>query len=105
MPSIEIIDKFERYESLKLQAKEIEKQLKSLAPELIEHIPEGGLKTHVGVFSVSSKPKWIYSADLQLKDKEIKERQKREQKTGIAEMQAGTPFVMFKANGDSDDEL
>lgn len=104
MIPIEVVEKFERYETVKLQIRDLEKELKEITPDIIAHVPEGGMTTHVGTFSVSSRAKWLYSSDLRIKEKQLKEDQKYEQKTGIATQEAGTPFITFRANGDKDDD-
>lgn len=100
---ISVVDKFERYEALKLQAKEIDAEMSGLKEELIDYVPEGGLTTHKGKFTISSKGKYLYSERTQQTEKELKDTKKYEEQAGIAVAQPGTPFLVYKENGSKDE--
>lgn len=104
MIPINAVDKFERYENIKIQIKGLEKELEELKVDLVPLVPEGGLLTNMGKFSISSKPKWVYSQALQTEEKKLKEAKKFEEQTGTATMEPGKPFILYKENGTNHDD-
>ena len=89
---------FTEYAELKMQIAELEAKCDALKPELLMQIPEDAkIDAGVGVFSLSSRKTWRYSQETTDLEKEVKERKKEEEQTGVAESVDGEMFVVFKA--------
>lgn len=87
-----------RYESLKLDAKRIEEEIKALQPEIMPYIPEGEeVQTDQGTFSVARKTEYVYSPELQTAEVSLKEQKAREIQTGVATAKPGALFVVYRA--------
>lgn len=92
---------FRAYEDYKREIADLEEKCDALKPQLLTLIPEDAkIDSGTGVFSLSSRKTWKYSQELTDLEKEVKDRQKEEQQTGVAESVDGTPFIIFKAKKD-----
>jgi hypothetical protein len=90
----------QEYVECKAVIKEAEERMKELAEEIkcfaeVDQVYE--LDT-AKVSYVQGKPKYIYSPETTEKEKALKEIQKMEVQTGVAEITHGEPFLMVKFN-------
>lgn len=84
------------YEELMLKKRAIENELDAMKEELIPQLPDVPVETEIGVFSVKSRPKWIYSKATRELDKELKGAQEREKQDGTAVAEPGAPFLEYR---------
>lgn len=88
---------FTTYEELKREIAELEEKCDELKPQIITLIPaDSVLDTGTGTFTLSSRRNWKYSERTTRLEFELKEQQKEEQQTGIAQAVDGEPFIIFK---------
>jgi hypothetical protein len=89
---------FTLYEEYKRGIAELEEKCEAIKPALLELIPEGSkIDSGTGIFTLSSRKTWKYSDELTELEKEVKDKKKTEEQTGIATAEEGTPFIIFKA--------
>lgn len=88
---------FTEYAELKFFIKEMEEKCNELKPQLITLIPrDATIDTGTGTFTLSSRKVWHYSDETESMEHELKEKQKEEQQTGVAEAVEGEPFIIYK---------
>lgn len=93
-----------QYEELKIQEKEISKQIEKLKPIVIEVVPEGEkLNTERGYFEKKSRVSWAFSAETEMKIKEIEEAKGEEKAKGIANP-SYSYYVEYRQNKKKDVE-
>ena len=92
------METLQKYEALKLQAAEIEKQLKELAPEVTQIITTSigqKVETEHGLFYFAIRRKYNYSDKVKQLEAELKTAKKEDEKTvDFAE----TKVLNFKSN-------
>jgi len=95
----EIKQKFLRYENMKLEAKAVETEMKELAAELVQYVPEGEkLSGTSGVFSAKVRNSYKYSDGTKRAEEELKATKKREEQDGTATVIPGDPYLEYRAN-------
>lgn len=76
-----------RYEQLKIEIKEREMELDMLKELVQSVVPEDTeLITEQGYFYIQKRPRYVFSEVLGTLHKDIKEREKEEIRTGVAEV-------------------
>lgn len=90
-----------RYEEIKLQIKELEREALVLSEIIIEQMPEDTeLDLSQGKLSMTARTKWTYSPALTMLEKDVKNRQKDEQMRGVATEEKGKPYLIYRSNKD-----
>lgn len=96
MDNIDLKSVCGEYEDLKRTIKEAEERIKVLKPILEDNIEEGQeLNTGTATFVVNKgRTSWKYSEELSNMEAELKDRQKEEVQTGVAQKVEGKSFVV-----------
>lgn len=98
MIPLPVIEKFERYEALKNSIREMEAEVKELAPELIKYVPQdSSVATNSGSFTLKSKTTWQYTLETQVAEEELKATKRREEQDGSAIAKPGTPYIEYRS--------
>lgn len=86
MSDQDVMQKFLRYEELKIQAKKIDDEIKKLQKDIIVHMPDDGEPVHAkhGTFSIRSRSAWVYSDQVEKLQKAVDDRKAEEEAKGIA---------------------
>lgn len=88
---------FTEYEETQVAIKELEEKRDSLKPLLVDLIPrDAKIDTGNGTFTIASRKTWRYSEETVSMEQELKDRQKEEQQTGVAEAVDGEPYIVYK---------
>lgn len=80
----EVKDALLEYEELKIDAKKIEERLEELKEIILPNIGEEPINARSGYFEIKKKTTWKYSAELKVKQEEVKKLEKDEVAKGIA---------------------
>lgn len=89
---------FHVYEDAKRKIAEYEEIIDRIKPQILEIMPEDAdVNSGTAIFRLQKgKASWKYSPELTEIAKEIKDRQKIEEQSGIAEKVHGAPFIVCK---------
>lgn len=81
---------FQKYAELKLKVKELETEMSEISPDILAEIIEAGVdkvEMDAGQFIIESRKTWKFSDDLENLKVEIKNKEKEEMATGVAEFE------------------
>lgn len=87
----------ERYEQIKLEMKELEKEMEELKPIVIAVVPEDTtVEAAYGTLSIARRTQYLYSLDTQLAEDALKAAKAREVQDGTATAKPGDPYIVYK---------
>jgi hypothetical protein len=92
-------DIFTAYATLKMQAAQVDTQLKALMPEIAKELEATGGKheTPFGKFSTKTTSKWTYSAKVQELEEQVDVLKEKEKSAGTATAETSTSVVFTLA--------
>lgn len=96
------LSNLQRYENLKIEIREREEEIERLKPLILPLIPEDKeLLTEKGYFYIQNRPVWIFTEDVENKEKELKKLKASEKARGIA-TQEPSPTLYYKSGRPED---
>lgn len=94
----EQLQNLQRYETIKVQMKELETEAKQIAPLILPLVPAGeALNGEFGSFEVRKVSKWEYSSEVNTLETTLKEKKEEEKANGTATKdEVDTLFYIIK---------
>ena len=87
-----------RYETVKMQIKELEEEAKSLSSSILVILPrDKEIACESGKLYIQNRTVWKYSKEVEEKEDEVKNLKKEEQAKGIAAAE-NIPTLYYRAN-------
>lgn len=85
------------YEELTIEKRTLESRIEALKEVIVPELELGQkIETGLGIFTLDSRKKWLFSDKVKDLEKQLKAAQAREQADGSAEAVDGDPYLVYR---------